>query len=302
MSGKRLCALVLIAAATGCSREESDGKIKAVATVAMISDIVREVGGERVTVTGLMAAGVDPHTYKASESDVRTLSDAQIIFYNGLGLEGRMGDLFVRMSRTRPTVPVTEDIDKALLTEPPQFEGHYDPHVWMDVTLWIHAVRRVQRGLAELDPKHADEYKLRADAYIKKLEELDAYVTARIAEIPESRRVLVTAHDAFGYFGRRYKIRVEAIQGVSTADEATPNDVSRVADQVMSRGVKAIFVESSVNPKNIEAVQAACRAKGHDIKTGGELYSDAMGTEGTPEGTYLGMIRHNADTIVKALK
>ncbi len=303
--------LACVLAFAGCSPKSPDAssnpdlgsrKIKAVCTIGMIADIVQVVGGDRVVAEGLMGAGVDPHLYKASEGDVRKLAEADIIFYNGLNLEGKMGDLFVRMSSTRPTVPVTENIDPKLLREPPEFAGHYDPHVWFDVTLWISAVKRVESALAKLDPTHAADYSKRAAAYAEELQQLDKFVSARVSEIPKDRRVLVTAHDAFGYFGQRYDIEVVALQGISTATEAGVGDVKRIVDLVVSRKLKAIFVESSVPKRTIEAVVEAARARGHEVTIGGSLFSDAMGDTGTPEGHYIGMIRHNVNTIADALK
>jgi manganese/zinc/iron transport system substrate-binding protein len=300
---------VLALALAGCSPKSETppagpgGRpIRAVCTIGMVADIVQVVGGDRVAATGLMGAGVDPHLYKASEGDVRKLAEADIIFYNGLNLEGKMGDLFVRMSSTRPTIPVTENMDPKRLREPPEFAGHYDPHVWFDVTLWISAVQRVEQALARLDPAHAADYAKRASAYTNELRQLDEFVAARMAEIPRSRRVLVTAHDAFGYLGARYDIEVVALQGISTATEAGLGDVKRIVDLVVERKLKAIFVESSVPRRTIEAVVEAARARGHEVAIGGSLFSDALGDPGTPEGTYIGMVKHNANAIADALK
>jgi len=307
----RLALVAFILMLAGCSPKSPGSatpsdlgarKIKAVCTIGMIADIVQIVGGDRVTSEGLMGAGVDPHLYKASEGDVRKLAEADIIFYNGLNLEGKMGDLFVRMSSTRPTVAVTEHIDPKLLREPPEFAGHYDPHVWFDVTLWISAVQRVAEALAKLDPTHASDYSQRAAAYAEELKQLDQFVAGRVAEIPKERRVLVTAHDAFGYFGQHYDIEVVALQGISTASEAGVGDVKRIVDIVVSRKLKAIFAESSVPQRTIEAVVEAARSHGHTVTIGGSLFSDAMGDPGTPEGNYIGMIRHNVNTITDALK
>jgi manganese/zinc/iron transport system substrate-binding protein len=299
-------ALLALAAAgvAGCSRAGAGtSQVRAVVTVGMIADVVRIVGGDRVQVRALMGAGVDPHLYKPGEDDVRALAEADIIFYNGLNLEGKMGDLFVKMAARKPTVAVTEDIPPSELREPPEMEGHYDPHVWFDVKLWMHAVRRIQRALSEKDPAGADGYRSRAEAYLKELDALDAEVRAKIAEIqPAGRRVLITAHDAFGYFGRAYGIRVEGLQGISTAADIGPADIKRLVDIIVENKVKAIFVESSIPDRNIKAVQAACRARGHDVGIGGSLFSDAMGDDGTPEGTYVGMVRHNARTVAEALK
>lgn len=278
-------------------------QINIVATVGMIADAVRNVGGERVNVTALMGPGVDPHLYKPTASDVHKLENADLIFYGGLELEGRMTDTFVKLARAgKPTFPVSEDIDLARLRQPIEFEGKYDPHIWFDVTLWQEAVRKINKELTALDPGSAALYQRNTDAYLRQLEELHQYVKTQIASLPESSRVLITAHDAFGYFGAQYGMEVRGLQGTSTATEAGARDVQDLAAFICERGIKAIFVESSVPQATIEAVQAAARARGCSVNIGGQLFSDAMGSEGTPEGTYIGMVRHNVDTIVKALR
>ncbi|HEY1017319.1 MAG TPA: zinc ABC transporter substrate-binding protein [Herpetosiphonaceae bacterium] len=278
-------------------------KVRVTTTVGMIGDIVRNIGGERVEVTALMGPGVDPHLYKPSARDVNKLGDADIIFYGGLELEGRMTDLFGKLARNgRPTFAVSENIDRSRLRAPKEFEGKFDPHIWFDVTLWQEAARTVAAELARLDPGSTALYQRNADAYLEQLEELHQYVKARIASLPESSRVLITAHDAFGYFGAQYGFEVRGLQGTSTAAEAGAGDVQDLAQFIAERKIKAIFVESSVPQATIEAVQAAVRAKGWDVKIGGELFSDAMGADGTPEGTYIGMVRHNVDTIVGSLQ
>lgn len=281
----------------------SSRKIRVTATVGMITDIVRNIGGERVDVIGLMGPGVDPHLYKPSTGDVFKLDGADIIFYGGLHLEGRMAELFEKMAENgKPAFAVTEEIDPAKLRRPPEFEGKYDPHVWFDVTLWQDAVRKVAKELANLDPASRSLYERNRDSYLAKLEELHNYTKAQIASIPEPSRVLITAHDAFGYFGAQYGLQVKGLQGTSTATEASARNVQELAKLIADRQIKAVFVESSVPRATIEAVQKAVQARGWDVKIGGELFSDAMGTAGTPEGTYIGMVRHNVDTIVKALK
>ncbi|HEY8475950.1 MAG TPA: zinc ABC transporter substrate-binding protein [Chloroflexota bacterium] len=304
-----LALLALLLVAPACSGSTAPGgadlasrKIVAVTTIGQITDLVRNIGGDRVEVVGLMGPGVDPHLYKASESDVAKLNSADIIFYNGLNLEGKMADLFVRMARTRPTVAVTEDIPVDRLREPPEFQGHYDPHVWFDVTLWKLAAERVERALVELDPQHAATYRENAARYQKELDELHAWIKTEIATIPPQQRVLVTAHDAFGYFGEQYGMEVVGLQGISTETEAGVADVQALAELVASRGIKAIFVESSVPHRTIEAVVEAVRARGKEVRIGGQLYSDALGAPDTPEGTYIGMMRYNVRTIVDALK
>jgi manganese/zinc/iron transport system substrate-binding protein len=233
---------------------------------------------------------------------VRRLAEADLILYNGLHLEGKMGDVLVKMARARPVVPVSEEIPEELLREPPEFLGQYDPHIWFDVSLWRRTLAPIARELAALDPGHAADFEAGAAAYGAELERLDAWVDERIGELPPERRLLVTAHDAFGYFGRRYGVDVVGLQGISTVAEPGLQDVERVVDLVVVRRVPAIFIESSVPRRAIEAVQAAARDRGHDVAIGGELYSDAMGPAGTPEGTYIGMVRHNVDTMVGALQ
>jgi manganese/zinc/iron transport system substrate-binding protein len=267
----------------------------------MITDIVQQVGGERVQVTGLMGPGVDPHLYKASEGDVLRLGTADVIFYGGLHLEAKLADVLERLGERVRTVAVTDRIDRSALLKPAEFEGQYDPHVWFDVTLWMKAVERVRDTLIETDPGSADLYRANAAAYLQQLEELHRYVEDQAARVPPEQRVLVTAHDAFNYFGRAYGFEVRGLQGISTAAEAGASDVRGLADFLAQRKIRATFIESSVPVRNIEAVQAAVRSRGWDIRIGGELFSDAMGSAGTPEGTYIGMVRHNIDTIVSAL-
>jgi manganese/zinc/iron transport system substrate-binding protein len=276
-------------------------QVRAVATTGMIADIVKNIGGERVQVTSLMGPGVDPHLYKASEGDVQSLGEADVIFYNGLHLEAGMARVLERMQDYRRTAAVTDSIDRNILFSPPEFQGAYDPHVWFDVSLWIQAAESVRDTLSELDPSSADLYRRNADAYLEELRALDEYVRAQAERVPESQRVLITAHDAFNYFGRAYGFQVRGLQGISTASEASTGDVAQLADFIAERRIPAIFIESSVPRRNVEAVQAAVRARGFDVRIGGSLYSDAMGDPGTQDGTYIGMVTHNIDTIVNAL-
>ncbi|MEM9293824.1 MAG: zinc ABC transporter substrate-binding protein [Acidobacteriota bacterium] len=277
------------------------GELKVVATTGMIGDLAAQLVGDLGTVTTLMGPGVDPHLYKALESDVRTLSEADLILYNGLYLEGKMGDVLVKLARTRPVVAVSERVGEDRLREPPELEGAYDPHIWFDVSLWLEAVAPVEAALVELLPGESQLIGQRADELRERLRAMDQWVEGQIATIPEEHRVMITAHDAFGYFGDRYNIEVVGIQGISTASEAGLADVERVVDLIVERRVPAVFIESSVPRRAIEAVQAAARARGHEVRIGGELFSDAMGAVGTPQGTYNGMVRHNVETVVKAL-
>jgi manganese/zinc/iron transport system substrate-binding protein len=280
-----------------------DGQpLRIVATTSIVADTASRIAGEHAKIEALMGPGVDPHLYKASESDVRRLSEADLILYNGLHLEGKMGDILTKMARRRPVVAVSEDIAPSLLREPPEFAGQYDPHVWFDVSMWKETLGPIARELGKLDPAHAKEYEANAAAYARELDELDAWVKQQIGTIPPAQRTLVTAHDAFGYFGRRYGMEVVGIQGISTLSEAGLNDMDRVVQVIVGKGVKAIFVESSVPRRSIEAVQAGVEAQGKQVAIGGQLYSDSLGAAGAPEGTYAGMVRTNTNTIVNALK
>jgi len=287
----------------GSNTNDSDKQgLNIVATTGMIADMVSVIGGDNVIVKGLMGPGVDPHLYKASAGDVALLSKADVIFYNGLHLEGKMTEIFEQMkSRGIETVAVSHGVDRSDLLTPPEFKGNHDPHIWFDVTLWMNAVGPVRNILIEKDPENAPVYNENADSYLAALSELNEYVKERANSLPEDKRVLITAHDAFNYFGRGYGFEVRGLQGISTASEAGTADVQGLAAIIVERQIPAVFVESSVPPRYIEAVQAAVKSKGFDVKIGGELFSDAMGNPGTPEGNYIGMVRHNINTIVDAL-
>ena len=300
-----LCLIVMLIA-TGCDPKgqpdvSTTAKFRVVTTTGMITDIVKNVGGDRVEVIGLMGPGVDPHLYKASAGDVQKFKSASLIFYNGLHLESKMGGLLAKMSGTTKTVAVTDAIDRNLLLKPPAFEGQYDPHLWFDVTLWMKAVGSVRDALSEFDSDYTLVYWSNAERYLAKLAELHQYVLEQAARVPAAQRVLVTAHDAFNYFGKAYGFEVRGLQGISTATETGIADVQELATFIAERRIPAIFVESSVSSRSLEAVKAAVKSKGFNVEIGGELFSDAMGDDGTPEGTYIGMVRHNINTIVKAL-
>ncbi len=294
--------LVLVACGGGDGEAaEADDRLNVVTTVGMITDIVERVGGERVRVTGLMGPGIDPHLYKASSGDVRRLGSAELIFYNGLHLEAAMADVLRQMDGRIRTRAVTDDIPRDRLLAPPEWEGAYDPHVWSDVSLWMIAVGTVAETLAEVDPEGEEYFRANTEVLLEELEELDRWVRERVTQVPEELRVLVTAHDAFNYFGTAYGFQVEGLQGLSTVVEAGTGDVQRVARLVAEREIPAIFIESSIPRRNVEAVQAAVRARGFEVEVGGMLYSDAMGDPDSDEGTYPGMVRHNVNTIVDAL-
>ena len=298
--------ILILLVGTGCDPKDHPdvsvaGKYRVVTTIGMITDIVKKVGGDHVEVIGLMGPGVDPHLYKASAGDVQKLNSVNLIFYNGLHLESKMGDVLAKMSGNTKTVAVTEAVDRSLLLTPPEFEGQYDPHLWFDVALWMKVVGKVRDVLSEMDPDNTLQYWSNARRYLAKLAELHEYVKTQVERVPSEQRVLVTAHDAFNYFGAAYGFEVRGLQGISTATEAGIADVQALATFIAERRIPAIFVESSVSARSLEAVKAAVKSKGFNVEIGGELFSDAMGHEGTPEGTYIGMVRHNVDTIVKAL-
>jgi manganese/zinc/iron transport system substrate-binding protein len=295
----RLLALPLLLA-IACGNEAAPKGLRVVATTGMVADLARVVGGGRVAVDALMGPGVDPHLYKAAPSDLRKLRAASLVLYNGKGLEGKMADVFVKLASTTKVVAVTEQIDDSELLE--SEKGHHDPHVWFDVALWSRCAVVVGEALAEIDPEHAAEYRESARSYASRLkDDLDVWVRGTLARIPAERRVLITSHDAFRYLGRAYDVEVRGLQGISTASMAGVRDVERMVELIVSRKIKAIFVESSVSPKAIEAVKERVAAAGHAVAIGGELYSDAMGDH-PPEDTYVGMIRHNIDTMVGALR
>ena len=275
---------------------------KVVATIGMISDIVAEVAGDRAEVVALMGPGVDPHLYKPTRSDVARLMNADVVFYNGLLLEGKMTDSLIRAASSgKPVYKVTDLIEEGSLLEPEEFEGLFDPHVWMDPRAWAEAVNAVRDALIEFDPDGAEAYRSNAEAYAAQLAALDAYAVQVLASVPESQRVLVTAHDAFNYFGSRFGYDVVGIQGISTESEAGVREIDAMVRLLVDRGVGAVFVESTVSDRNVNALIAGARAKGHEVAIGGTLFSDAMGDAGTYEGTYIGMIDHNVTTIARAL-
>lgn len=300
--------IVLLLAGCGFSDDTSstpaslnDGKLDIVTTIGQITDIVQIVGGEHVATHGLMGAGVDPHLYTASEGDVELLQNADVIFYNGLFLEAQMAEVLEQIGESKTSVAVSKNIDSSLLLPWAQYADEFDPHIWFDVTLWMKAVETVRDTLAQVDTKNAEAYKTNAANYLKQLKELDTYIKVQVERVPETQRVLITAHDAFNYFGKRYGFEVRGLQGISTASEAGTADVRELANFIVANQIPAIFVESSVPRRNVEALQAAVDAQGYKVEIGGSLFSDALGNPDTPAGTYIGMVRHNIDTIVGAL-
>lgn len=287
---------------SGDDHPVSDKQIRIVTTTGMITDIVERIAGEQARVDGLIQSGIDPHLYKPTRNDISTLAQGDIVFYNGLLLEGKMTDALVRVASGGATVvAVTENIDESYLLSPPDFQGHHDPHVWMDPKAWALACGVVAETMIEHDPAHGKDYRRRADELIAEINALDEYCQRSLETIPQPQRVLVTAHDAFNYFGRRFGFEVVGIQGISTESEAGVRDIERIVDLLVSRQIGAVFVETTVSERNIRALIAGAGDQGHTVRIGGSLYSDAMGPEGSYEGTYIGMIDKNVSTITRAL-
>ena len=299
-----LVAVALVAAGCGGggNRQDADDRLQVVATTGQVGDLASHVGGPRVRVTTLMGPGIDPHLYKASAGDVERLRQADLILYNGLHLEAKMADVLERLNARQPTLAVADALPADRLITASGFSGAHDPHVWFDVELWSRTIDVVAAKFIELDPDHADDFRARAEAYRQELARLDHHARATFATIPAAQRVLITAHDAFNYLGRAYGLEVRGLQGISTATEAGTADVQDLAAFIAERRIPALFVETSVSPRAIEAVRAAVRARGFDVQVGGAVYSDALGDSGTPAGTYVGMVRHNVDTITAALR
>lgn len=287
----------------GCSAEtegEKEGIV--VATTGQIADAIRVISGDHLQVSALMGPGVDPHLYKATQSDLSKLDKAEVIFYNGLHLEGQMLDIFEQMAKDKTVLAVGETLDEKQLLASDTEAMLHDPHIWFDIELWQGVVKAISTQLQEEYPEFKADFQTNEAAYLKKLDDLQSYAEKRVNEIPQQQRILVTAHDAFNYFGRSQGFEVRGLQGLSTDSEYGVKDVQEMVDFLVENKIKALFIESSVSDKAMKAVIEGAKEKGHDIVIGGELFSDAMGAEGTTEGTYIGMYQHNIDTIVDALK
>ena len=300
---KKLIFLFLVMLVFSCKNEaESNGKLNVVTTTTMITDLVKNIGGDYVNIKGLMGSGVDPHLYKASEGDVTKLVDADIIFYNGLHLEGKLVEIFEKMEGGNKTpIALADEINKKQLIGSEYFASNYDPHVWFDIDFFKQFTEKITKVLSEKDPVNAEKFRENEKRYLADLNRLKEDVQGVVNALPSEKRILVTAHDAFNYFGKAYGFKVVGLQGLSTATEAGVQDVQKLAAFIIENNIKAIFIESSVPRRTIEALQQAVKSKGHDVVIGGTLYSDALGNAGTSEGTYLGMYRYNIKTIVSAL-
>ncbi|KPU43868.1 periplasmic zinc-binding protein TroA precursor [Oxobacter pfennigii] len=298
--------LALMLVLAGCKTPgpvTEDDRLNVVATTTMLADLSKIIGGEHVSVSGLMGPGIDPHLYQASAGDVTLMKKSDVVVYNGLHLEGKMGEVFESLSgQGHAVICIEEGLDQSRLLAWEGGGSVHDPHIWFDVSLWKDAARIVADELSQADPVHQSAYEANLKNYLKELDATDTYIRGRVSEVPEGQRVLVTAHDAFNYFGKAYGFEVRGLQGISTDAEAGTADVSALANFIVERQIKAIFVESSVPPKTIEALQAAVKAKGFDVAIGGELYSDSLGGEGSGAESYILTVRENIDTIIEALK
>ena len=302
---KKVLVLLLVLVAIGCKTTEkkTNGKLNIVTTTTMVTDLVKNIVGDKMVVNGLMGSGVDPHLYKASEGDVSKLFNADVVIYNGLHLEGKLEEVFEKMKHQhKKTIVISDIIARDNLIESALFASNYDPHIWFDITNWTKMTSYVAEKLGQIDVKNASFYKENAKIYLAKLQDLNTEIAQKINELSVEKRILVTAHDAFNYFGRQHTFNVVGLQGLSTATEAGVQDVQKLAKFIIENKVKAIFVESSVPKRTIEALQEAVKSKGHQVVIGGTLYSDALGSAGTEQGTYIGMYKANVNTIVNALK
>ena len=301
---KKYIVLVFLIISISCQQKaKKNRKLQVVTTTTMITDLVKNIGGDKIDIQGLMGAGVDPHLYKASEGDVSKFFNADVIVYNGLHLEGKLEDVFEKMrQQNKQTIAASDALDTATLIGSEYFASNYDPHIWFSITNWEIITQYITDKLCELDADNAATYKLNGANYLKTLASLKTVIAAQVNSLPVEKRILVTAHDAFNYFGKEFQFNVVGLQGLSTATEAGVQDVRRLARFIEEKNVKAIFVESSVPKRTVEALQEAVRAKGKEVVIGGTLYSDALGSKGTTEATYVGMYKHNVKIIVSSLK
>ncbi len=293
---------VFLHGCSGSEEETESSKLNIVATTGMIADMVKNIGGDSVSVLALMGPGVDPHLYKATQGDLGRLQKADVIFYNGLHLEGKMGEVFEKLGRIKNVVPVAGRLNTAMLLQDPVYKDAFDPHIWFDVALWAQTAQMVLESLVEQDPDSERYYTQNLEVYTEELDTLHSWVKEQLNTIPEDKRIMITAHDAFSYFGRAYGIEVRGLQGISTLSEFGLKDRVDLVNFIVDKKIKAVFVETSVSEKNINAIVEGCQQKGHTVTIGGNLYSDAMGAEGTPEGTYMGMVKSNVNTLVNSLK
>ncbi|MEN8815821.1 MAG: zinc ABC transporter substrate-binding protein [Nonlabens sp.] len=301
---KQTLLLLLAISIISCGDKKQDKDIlKVVTTTTMITDLVENIGGDLIEINGLMGSGIDPHLYKASQGDFRKLDLADAIFYNGLHLEGKLVEIFEKMNeQNKTTIAISDGLDKKTLIGSEYFASNYDPHIWFDLEYWNQVTHYVTDQLSALNPENKAAFEANRDTYLEKLNALKTELSVKVDELPKEKRILVTAHDAFNYFGRTFDFEVVGLQGLSTATEAGVKDVQRITQFIIDNNIKAVFIESSVPRRTVEALQAAVKDQNHEVNIGGELYSDALGSAGTEEGTYIGMYQHNVNTIINALK
>lgn len=295
-----LC-LLLFSCKAEHTKEQNKLSRNIVCTTGMAADLVRNICGDKANVTSLMGPGVDPHLYKASQGDLVALRKADLIVYNGLHLEGKMTEVFEKLAQTKSVIAISDFIDAEKVLKHDEYENAPDPHIWFDVSLWKSSIEGLSAYLCQTDPTNCEHYQSNAEKYNLQLDSLHNYVRESINNIPESKRILITAHDAFKYFGKAYDIQVKGLQGISTLSEFGLKDRVELVNFIIENEIHAVFVESSVSPKNIEAIVEGCQGKGHEVSIGGSLYSDAMGEEGTDEGHYIGMVKANVRHIVEGL-
>ena len=306
MKKKFIVMIAVLSMVLGCKEQggvKKSDRLNVVATTSQVTDLLKQIAGDLIDLEGLMGPGVDPHLYKASEGDVTKFYNADVIFYNGLHLEGKLEDVFEKMRhQNKKTVAIAKAIKSEKLIASADFASSYDPHFWFDIAHWKEAANFVATTLANLDEKNAATYEANAKAYVEKLNALEGALLNQVNDLPEAQRILVTAHDAFAYLGKTYNFKVVSLQGLSTVTEAGVKDVQRLANFIIEHQIKAIFVESSVPERTVKALQAAVKAKGHEVVIGGTLFSDALGNPTSKEGTYIGMYEYNMKTIVNALR
>ena len=304
----QLIPIALFTVLTACqspsdhSSEADDGRLKIVCTTGMIGDAVENLVKDQAHVFTLMGPGVDPHLYKATQGDLEKLSNADIIIYNGLHLEGKMGEVFEKLENRKKILVAANGVEKAEFIKNGDFQGDYDPHLWFDPILWSLVVENLGMELSRIEELNKNLVIANTERYSSSIRDLDEWIRAEIEKIPVERRMLITAHDAFGYFGRRYNIEVEGLQGISTLSEYGLKDVSDLVDFIIENQIPSIYIESSISDRALKAVVEGCNEKGFEVQIGGTLYSDAMGEEGTEEATYVGMVQANVNTIVNGLK
>jgi manganese/zinc/iron transport system substrate-binding protein len=302
---KNILVLIILLTTFACKNDtKKEAKtFNIVTTTSMITDLVKNIAGDSIKIQGLMGSGVDPHLYKASEGDVSKLSNANLIIYSGLHLEGKLVEVFEKMGhKNLKTIAISDCLDQNTLIQSSNFKSNYDPHIWFNVAYWKQVTNYIVKQLSEAIPEQKTIFEANGAAYLKKLNTLETTLKATIETLPKEKRVLVTAHDAFNYFGKAFDFEVVGLQGISTATEAGVQDVQKLAAFIIKKNIKAIFIESSVPKRTIEALQASVKSKGHNVKIGGTLFSDALGNPNTKEGTYIGMFEYNVNTIVNALK